>query len=464
MNKNDIVGRTDGSCPPDRDFRNNAGCFLHVEDPLVRRLSLQGKIGLERESLRITTDGHMAHTPDYFSSEKNIVRDFCENQTEINTPPCDSVNDVMESLAASHEIIVRTLKEADPEEYLWPHSNPPYIVNEDDIPIAQYTDTEVHKQRYREYLSERYGRYKMTFSGIHFNYSPGEALLQANHEAFYPNMTFSAYRDAFYMSLGAKSQAYNWLIVALTAASPLLDSSYVEKGVYGRDVFNGMGSTRCSELGYWNYFTPILDYSHISNYAESILSYIERGLIRSAAELYFPVRIKSFHEYSPCSLCEEGVSHIELRMIDLNPLTPYGIDERDVAFIKLYLIWLSSLPSVKMEAGEQVIAIQNTKNAARYDLKTVNILMPDGRSLKATAAAEEVLGEMKKFFENLNADETSGPVFPDEGGSDEPSMISEILDYQIKKIEVPETRYAWRIREEYGDGFVEKTLEKLKKT
>ena len=169
--------------------------------------------------------------------------------------------------------------------------------------------------------------------------------------------------------------------------------------------------------------------------------YIERGLIRSAAELYFPVRIKSFNDYSPCSLCESGVSHIELRMIDLNPLSKLGIDERDVRFIQLYLIWLACLPGINMGAGEQVLAIQNTKNAARYDLKTVNILTPQGRSMKVADACEEVLVDMLAFFEKWSDRD-----------------ISDIIEYQLDKIRTPENRYEWRIREIYGGGFVAKGI------
>ncbi|MEI3339731.1 MAG: hypothetical protein V8R80_07105 [Eubacterium sp.] len=41
---------------------------------------------------------------------------------------------------------------------------------------------------------------------------------------------------------------YGWLLVAITAASPILDSSFVEKGIFDRDVFTGMASVRCSEM------------------------------------------------------------------------------------------------------------------------------------------------------------------------------------------------------------------------
>ena len=34
-----------------------------------------------------------------------------------------------------------------------------------------------------------------------------------------------------------------------------------------------------------------------------------------------------------------------------------------------------------------------------------------------------------------------------------------VLAYQRKKFEVPEERYAFRVRKEYGEGFVEKGLE-----
>ena len=57
----------------------------------------------------------------------------------------------------------------------------------------------------------------------------------------------------------SKAAAYGWLLTAVTAASPLLDSSYMEKDKIGEDTFNGLASTRCSELGYWNYFAPIVN-------------------------------------------------------------------------------------------------------------------------------------------------------------------------------------------------------------
>ena len=469
--------------------------MLNLNDGRVREYLLRGKIGLEKESLRVQEDGFFAQTKHPFEKDDSyVVRDFCENQTEINTTAADSVEEAMEQLKFHTCRIQKILAAQEKPEYLWPFSNPPYIMKEAEIPIAQYEDEEKHKQHYRDYLSERYGRYKMTFSGIHFNYSFSDELLWegflseqrgqpsegtsvgkskgtgAEKSKDFKNAEFREYKNRFYVSLAAKAQIYNWLVVAATAASPLLDSSYVEKGVYGKDIFNGMGSTRCSELGYWNMFTPILDYSDLSHYVDSIVKYVKQGLIHSSAELYYPVRLKPVGKYDLEELKKNGVSHMELRMIDLNPLSQWGIEERDVHFIRLLLIYLASIPNLEAGPEEQVFAIQNTKNAAHYDLKTVNIITPDKRTLWAADAAIEVLLDMKEFYRRIY--QSAGQDTEEEFWNEKTTMhpeeilkrIEELLDYQIAKFEDADNRYAWKVRRRFAGGFVKKGLQFCKES
>ena len=417
--------------------------MLHYENDKIKSLLLKGKIGLEKESLRITADGHMAHSVHPFKGDKYIVRDFCENQTEINTPPLNDAHEATEFLAECSERIEKVI--AQNNEYLWPFSNPPYIINEKDIPIAKYDDDEKEKENYRYYLADRYGRYKMTFSGIHFNYSFSEDLLKAEFELLDTNISFEEYKSRFYLELAGKMQMYNWLVVAITAASPLLDSSYFEKKVYDRDVFNGMSSTRCSECGYWNYFTPVLKFESIDEYANAIEKYIDAGLIRSSSELYFPVRLKPPGVNSLKNLRKKGVSHIELRMIDLNPLVKSGIEEKDVLFIQLLLVYLACMDAPHPSVCEQIMSIQNTKNAARYDLKTVKILLSEGKSLSVINAAKQVIEKMYEFYK------------------DYPDYIKKAVEFQYEKFtENPKNRYSWQIRERFGGGFVKKGLKYIK--
>ena len=418
--------------------------MLHMEDPQIRQLLLKGNFGLEKESLRVDEEGFLAHTLHPFADDDHIVRDFCENQTEINTPVTHSAAEAVACLERYHEKIQRGLSQLTPREYLWPFSNPPYIRNEDDVPIAIFKGEDASKTEYREYLSDRYGRYKMTFSGIHFNFSFAEELLERGF-ALSGEEDYTEYKNQFYVALAEGAVAYGWLMVAVTAASPLLDSSFVEKGKFGQDHFSGMASVRCGEMGYWNYFAPVLDYTDIRAYADSIQSYVDNGLLRAPSELYYPVRLKPRGVNNLGTLREQGVSHIELRMIDVNPLVPGGADERDMIFAQLLLSWLAATPRHSLSVKDQVQAVQNFKNAAHYDLKTVKIVMPDGAVASVADTALKVLAEMREFYRDFPAD------------------VLEVLDFETEKFLDAEKRYAWMIRKEFSDGYVRKGLELAKK-
>ena len=49
----------------------------------------KGSFGIEKESLRVKTDGFLSHTPHPFGHNPHIDRDFCENQIEIVTDVFD---------------------------------------------------------------------------------------------------------------------------------------------------------------------------------------------------------------------------------------------------------------------------------------------------------------------------------------------------------------------------------------
>ena len=361
---------------------------------------LEGNFGLEKESLRVNGDGFFSHTGHPFLENKNIVRDFCENQTEINTPVFSSAREAVECLKGYERQIQETLSAMPEREYLWPFSNPPYIRNEEDIPIARFFGISTAKTAYREYLSDRYGRYKMTFSGIHVNYSFGEELLQEDFR-YSSQRDFKAYKNGLYVELAKKASLYGWLLVAVTAASPLMDASFVEKKMYDTDSFNGMASVRCSEFGYWNHFAPTFDYTDIKAYADSIRQYVDDGWIRYPSELYYPIRLKPEGENNLDTLKNKGVSHIELRMFDLIPLVEEGVELKDLLFAQLFLVWLAATEDREVSSRDQIHAVMNFKNAAHYDLKTVKIILPDGEVCAANEAALKVLGEMKAFYRDF---------------------------------------------------------------
>lgn len=257
-------------------------------------------------------------------------------------------------------------------------------------------------------------------------------------------LDYQEYKNSLYLKLAEQLAAYGWILVSVTAASPIIDSSFVEKGVYGRDIFTGMASVRCSEMGYWNEFAPVFDYSSVRAYADSIQKYVDRGLLKAPSELYYPIRLKPRGENGLEALRRHGADHIELRMFDLNPLAEVGVEARDVRFAQLLMVWLTSVPTVSLTQKDQIQAVQNFKNAAHYDLKTVGILNPDKDSMPATEAALAIIRRMKEFYGKLGL------------------PVQEILEFEYEKFTDARNRYAWKIREQFQDGYVKKALELIK--
>ncbi|MCR5731951.1 MAG: hypothetical protein K6G51_03310, partial [Sphaerochaetaceae bacterium] len=134
----------------------------------------------------------------------------------------------------------------------------------------------------------------------------------------------------------------------------------------------------------------------------------------------------------------------ELRMVDLNPLYKEGINIDDLKFIQLLLIYLVSMPALELSEKDQVQAEQNFKSAAHYDLKTVKLVTPEGKVCSIVEAGLSLIKQMKAYFY---------------GFSDE---VMRILSFEEEKLIDPEKRYAWIIRHEYGDAFLEKGLETAK--
>lgn len=177
------------------------------------------------------------------------------------------------------------------KELMWPFSNPPYVLGEKDIPIASYEGVLRGKELYREYLAGKYGKRKMLFSGIHFNFSFSEKILEEG----YRNSTFASlqeYKNQIYLELAKKVTRCSWLIVYLTAAIPVMDGSFFHDEDLGKVVLKNLASPRCSKIGYWNDFDPLLDYENLQSYVKSIESYVAQGQLKEAAELYYPVRLK----------------------------------------------------------------------------------------------------------------------------------------------------------------------------
>ena len=340
-----------------------------------------GNFGIERETLRIDSHGRLALTPHPFGNDEHITRDFCENQVELVTPVAKSIDEALGYLEDLDEKTRKAL--ADIGESIWLYSNPPHFENEDDIPIADFTGDHSSKRAYREVLQQKYGKKLMLFSGIHFNFSFTDELL---NELNTDNKDFQTFKNELYLRLYKQLMVHSYLLVLLTASSPYYDASLDKDGKSGI-IMSEYSSLRNSVRGYWNKFLPILDHRNLKTFTGSIKKHIVTGSLYSASELYLPVRLKPKGVNTLESLAENGVDHIELRMFDLNPSAPLGIDGRDLEFAHLLILYLLSRPDFDFTPELQEKAVKAHKNAA--------LLNPEAKLLER---AESVIEEMEKYF------------------------------------------------------------------
>ena len=360
--------------------------MLDTRHPELRPYALEGNFGLEREALRVTATGRMAQTPHPFSPDHpRIVRDFCENQTEINTGVHATAKGAVEELKEIDAALRAVI--AQQGEYLWPNSNPPPGLAEDEVVPAKFDGPLAGKSAYRDYLATKYGKQLMAYCGIHVNFSFGARLVEAARVK----------RDELYLHVAAQCVKWGWAIVALTAASPR--TSYA--------------SVRCSEIGYWNKFVPVLDFSSIRAYAKGVARYVQDGQLIAPSELYYPIRLKPRGPNSLLSLVENGIDHIEVRCVDLNPMTGGLVDVRDVEFIHLFFLWCAAQERETLTAERQMESVAAFKAAARLDFDWTPVV--------------ELLERMDEFFSC---------------SAGWPSQVQRVLAFEAEKAYCPEKRYA----------------------
>ena len=161
-------------------------------------------------------------------------------------------------------------------------------------------------------------------------------------------------------------------------------------------------------------------------------------------------------------LRREGVSHIEIRIIDENPYSKIGIFREDVRFLHLLMVYLASREPKPFPEGEQLLALRDMKRAALFDDSNC---LSNGLSIRENAA--QALQEMEEFFEDDGSVIGGGSALVGvtvpvtDSASAEWAYIREALDFQWRKLE-PGGRPAEIIREEFRKEYNRKGLELAK--
>lgn len=301
----------------------------------VKPYLLKARYGIEKESKRVDLSGNLAKTdhPKSISQQDDhpyIQRDFSELQMELITPVTDTLNELFDYLAAVHDVAYRSMGE---NEMLWPLSMPPQLPEKDeDIVMAKLKSAE--NVRYRQSLSNSYGRRKQMLCGVHFNFEFGDELIQALFNAQSEIKEYQHFKTEIYLKATRNYLHYRWLVTYFYGASPRSEKNFFEKNLFNEVV----RSIRSSKYGYTNSKDVQVSYSSIQNYVSDLSSMVKRGLLSAEREFYSPVRLRGGHHVS--ELEDNGIRYIELRNIDLNPFETYGISYEQAEFLHLFLIYL----------------------------------------------------------------------------------------------------------------------------
>ncbi len=386
--------------------------------------------GIEKESLRVRPDGQLALTPHPAAlgsalTHPHITTDFSEAQLEFVTGAHTSIDACLRELADIHRYTYAVMgaQAADPSasERLWVSSMPCRLPAENEIPLGQYGSSNVGRSKtvYRSGLSYRYGRNMQTISGIHYNWSlPG----LGNDD---------------YFGLIRNFRRHSFLLLLLFGASPAVCSSFVAgrdhqlESLAGRSMYLPYAtSLRMGRLGYQSDAQASLkaSFNSLDSYGASLQDALTRPypayeaigvrdpdggyrqlattLLQIENELYGtirPKRVTRSGERPLHALRERGVEYVEVRLMDLNPFEPIGIDALTARVLDVFLLSCLLRDSPPDTPDEVAALARNQHKVAARGREPGLRLECDGREVPLADWAAEIIAPFDEIAATLDA-------------------------------------------------------------
>jgi glutamate--cysteine ligase len=365
---------------------------FHCNKPIIYR-------GIEKENLRINTDGSPAkssHPQRLGSALKNpvITTDFAECLPEIITGIHGDIDSLLDELQDLNIFLLQAIPN---NEILWPASMPPWIASNNDLPIAEYGSSNVAmmKHLYRIGLSNRYGNIMQSIAGIHYNISfCKEFIHHLNDNSIYDkNISDQEIKSNFYMQLVRNFIDSQWLLLYLFAAAPVAMRSslgniipeYIE--TQGNVCLSKYAtSLRLSPIGYHNAEQNMqISYNSVQQYASDLMQLthkeskifadipditspnpkqLNKNILQIENEYYNTIRPKpkfTSNRMPAISLYDNGVEYVEIRIFDLNPFIPLGINKEQIAFTDVFLTYCLIHTNMQQSAPDIQRINNNTK-------------------------------------------------------------------------------------------------------
>jgi glutamate--cysteine ligase len=397
------------------------------------------KIGLEKESLRVTPEGSISQTPHPKAwgsplTHPQITTDFSEALTELITPPCNSVPEVIQSLDDIQNFIYQSLD----NEILWATSMPCVFGAESEIPIAQYGSSNAAQMKtaYRRGLGLRYGRSMQVIAGVHFNYSFSDEFWLLYKSLNNNTDELQDFISDQYMGVVRNLLRYGWLVPYLFGASPAVCKSFLHDKKSLLQEFNSntyyepyATSLRLGDIGYQNNKEDLTGikacYDSVDAYVKSLqcaintpypgyekfgikvngeYQQLNANILQIENEYYSSVRPKQIvqgNEMPSVALHKRGIAYIELRSLDVNAFDPHGINSEQLYFLEVLMLFCllkespvltkseiyaidenlllvahkGRQPGLNLRRGDEKINLQDWASGLCHEMKSVATLL-----------------------------------------------------------------------------------------
>ncbi len=394
--------------------------------------------GIEKEGLRVDLSGTLSqkdHPAGLGSALTNntVTTDFSEALLEFVTPVFADTAETVQFLENLHRFSYSQLG----DELIWAGSMPCHIADAASIPVARYGSSNIGqlKHIYRVGLEHRYGKMMQIIAGIHYNFSlPDEfwRALQQQQGNFEPLQVF---RSSSYFKMIRNFRRNSWLLYYLFGASPALDASFLSGKTHSLSALHNSTlylpyatSLRMSGLGYstaaqsslnicFNQlptFIASLDkaihtvyppYEKIGVKVDGQYRQLSSSILQIENEYYSDIRPKrSAHsgEKPLAALRADGVEYVEVRLLDINPFLPAGIDTCQAQFIDAFLLSCLLMDDADLSPAECRMVSDNLHKVLTAGREPGLLLATPRGEITLTVAAGILLDKIKMSGELLD--------------------------------------------------------------
>ena len=383
--------------------------------------------GIEKEGLRVLPTGDLALTPHPAAlgsalTHPHITTDYSESQIELITAAHPGVQDCLNELTEIHQFVYRVLQ-AQSGEMLWVSSMPCNLPTDETIPLARYGSSNIGRAKsiYRMGLGHRYGRRMQTISGIHYNWSmPGLGSDE-------------------YFALIRNFRRHAFVLLYLFGASPALCSCFVQGREHSLQPLGDDGhslylphatSLRMGRLGYQSdaQATLAVSYNSLKGYADSLHAALTQpypayetvgvrnpggdynqlgtSLLQIENEFYGTIRPKRVirpGERPLHALRERGVEYVEVRLMDLDPFEPIGLNADTARFLDLFLLHCL-LEDSPPDSPDEIAAVKNNQHLTAARGREPGLLLQRlGQPVTLADWAADIVGQLEPVAAAMDA-------------------------------------------------------------